>query len=166
MNNGRNMKNTAIACLVVAALGVGCQSAAEPASFSEAPVTGTIAGATFKIAGARVQPVGSRLDITLANVVVQCSVEPRPEAGLLRVDITVPEGAGATAGAEPANVVLAATAMKNGDAGPSQSTIMINGARFRVNGSDAGGFSASVIANQKDLQLTGTFNASVCAAKR
>ena len=50
--------------------------------------------------------------------------------------------------------------------GKFQSTIMIDGARFRVNGNDSSVFSASVVASHKDADLNGTFTATVCPAKK
>jgi len=43
---------------------------------------------------------------------------------------------------------------------------MIGGGRFRVNSNDSSGFCGSAVVSHKDLELTGTFTATVSPAKK
>lgn len=150
--------------LFAIAIAVGCLSCGRSSETTSSPLSGTVGGSSFSLAGARTRTVDGNVVLTLVNVPANCQAPVAPSDGQISIDITLPKSM-LTAGSYSigsAGVTAGVTKMtKSGTSPIAFDAIGLTSGTVNLQKVDKE-VSGSLSTSNDRVSLNGVFNAPVC----
>lgn len=150
--------------LLVIVIAVATLSCGRSSESTSSPLSGTVSGSSFALAGARTTTVDGNVVLTLVNVPANCQSPVAPTDGQISIDITLPKamlaagsytigGGGVTAGVTKMT--------KSGSSPVTFDAIGLTNGTVNVQKVDKE-VSGTLSASNERVSLNGLFNAPVC----
>lgn len=150
--------------LLAIAIAVGSLSCGRSSESTSSPLSGTVAGSSFSLAGARTSSVDGNVVLTLVNVPASCQAPLAPSDGQISIDITLPKSmlAAGSYSIGSAGVTAGVTKMtKSGSSPIAFEAIGLTSGTVNVQKVDKE-VTGSLSASDDRVSLSGVFNAPVC----